>query len=118
MNIGLTEMQAVPDSQLMPIAKPDTLFDGLLIAIPVAISLFSYGLKELIQYRVQKKTEEYKAETERQKAEQQQKSDRIEYLEKQNEMLLAEILSLRRAMEMSGPMNLRMYNPSKRLEQP
>lgn len=107
--MSLAEVPVNPNHQV--IAKPNTLLDGLLIAIPVAISLASYGLKELIQYQVQRKTEEYKAETQRQKMEQLSKSDRIEYLEKQNEILLQEILSLRRMMEVSGPMSLSMYHP-------
>lgn len=100
MLIASSEVALPPESH--HIQTPTSLYDGLLIAIPSAIYLIVFGCKELIQLRVRQKTQTFQSQIERQKADQEEKSDRIDYLEKQNEMLLTQILSLRRMINVQA----------------
>lgn len=86
--------------------------EALLLEIPVGISLVVWLMKEIVVFLMKKKTAEYAAEIERQKVEQQEKAERIEYLEKQNQILFQEILSFRRKLEISEPPNSSMYESS------
>jgi len=85
--------------------------DSLMLGIPLLLSLCGFGVREFVKFQVEKNTAKEALAIEMEKQEQNQKCERIRYLEKQNEMLLNEILSLRRIMEASGPLNLEMYKP-------
>lgn len=106
----------IPATYEAPIEIPPNINSasgGLLLAIPAAISLIGWGARELTQLYIRRQTARLDAELEKQKAEQQEKTERIEYLENQNQLLLNEILSLNRMMERSAPLSLKMYEPTK-----
>jgi len=91
-----------------------TIDDAVFMAIPVFISALAFGLRSVVVARLKARAVQQEAEIEAQKLEQKEKSDRIEYLEKQNQILLNEILDLRKMLQMSGPLSLSMYNPNKK----
>ncbi|WP_374825261.1 hypothetical protein [Aerosakkonema sp. BLCC-F183] len=101
-----------PQTNQIPIKSIE---DGILIVIPFAISITAYAIKEFIKLELKRKNAEYLAEIERRKLDQKEKTDRIEYLEKQNQMLFEEIISFRRMLEISGPISLSMYEPGKKV---
>lgn len=106
----------IPTTYETPVEIPPNINSasgGLLLAVPAALSLIGWGVRELTQLHIKRQTARLDAELEKQKAEQQEKTERIEYLENQNQLLLNEILSLNRMMERSAPLSLKMYEPTK-----
>jgi hypothetical protein len=112
MLIAVIEQQSNTDIQ-MPFI-PKTSKEAGLMAVPILVSALAFGFREVVVARLKARAEKQAVEIEMQKAEQKEKSDRIEYLEKQNQMLLSEILDLRRMMQMSGPLSLSMYDPAQK----
>ncbi|MFB2891938.1 hypothetical protein ACE1CI_03225 [Aerosakkonemataceae cyanobacterium BLCC-F50] len=110
MVIAVIEQQSNTD--IIPI--PNTVKEAELVIVPILVSALAFGFREVVVARLKRRSVQQAAFIEMQKAEQKEKSDRIEYLEKQNQMLLNEILDLRKILQMSGPLSLSMYDPSKK----
>lgn len=111
MGIAVIEQQSNTDIQIPFI--PKTSKEAGLMVVPILVSALAFGFREVVVARIKARANRQAAEIELQKLEHKEKSDRIEYLEKQNQMLLNEILDLRRMMQMSGPLSLSMYDPAK-----
>jgi hypothetical protein len=111
---NLTTVAEIPGSH-EPIAQPlqsiNSVSDVLFFAVPAILSVIVLACKETISFQTKRKTILLDAEIERQKAEDKEKSERIEYLEILNQQLLGEILSLNKMMERSAPLSLKMYEP-------
>jgi len=110
MVIAVIEQQSNTDIQIPFI--PKTSKEAGLMVVPILVSALAF--REVVVARIKARANRQAAEIELQKLEHKEKSDRIEYLEKQNQMLLNEILDLRRMLQMSGPLSLSMYEPSKK----
>lgn len=79
--------------------------DGVWIGVPVTISIFTVAAREAIAALGRRHEKKLQAQLERERAEREAEQNRIEYLEEQNKTLLREILSLQRAMDLSGPLS-------------
>jgi hypothetical protein len=111
---GIESLETQNPTNLETWKAPATLEEAFLISIPIIVSALAFGFRELMVSKLKSIAAEQAAEIEMQKANVKQQSDRIEYLEKQNQMLLTEILNLRQMLQMSGPLSLSMYDPRKK----
>ncbi|MBP0015357.1 MAG: hypothetical protein J7525_19880 [Roseofilum sp. SID3] len=68
--------------------------DGIGIGLPLTLSILAYAAREAITALGRSHAARLSAEIEREKAEREAEQNHIEYLEKQNKLLLQEILNL------------------------
>jgi uncharacterized protein HemX len=108
---NIIEVPATPHQSIPASHNFHSWSDGMWLVASLGLSVVGYTINELAKLHIKRKTAELDAELEREKAEQQEKIMQIERLEKQNQILFDEVLKLSTAMDRSGPLSIKMYEP-------